>query len=131
MERYMAAKLWSFLLVLTLLAGVSGCYVNPVRHLASDAALLKVGESTKEDVLVFLGEPDEQQEVGEGVEKWLYREKEMSLMEKTPLVGKRIGSPEYHYVVVTLRNGIVADCVYSSSDEDEMDWAKDYSWQKK
>ena len=62
MERCMVAKLCSFFLVLTLLAGISGCYINPVRHLASDAALLKVGESTKEDVLVFLGEPDEQQE---------------------------------------------------------------------
>ncbi len=127
----MAVKLRNFLLALMLVAGVSGCYINPVRHLASDAALLKVGKSTKEDVLVFLGEPDEQEEVGEGVEKWLYRDKKMSLMEKTPLVGKRIGAPEYQTVVVTLRNSIVTDCVYFSRDEDEMGWAKDFSWQKK
>lgn len=127
----MVATIRYVLLALVLLAGVSGCYVDPVRHLASDAALLKVGESTREDVLIYLGEPDEQQEVGEGAEKWLYREKEMSFMEKTPLVGKHIGSPEYHVVVVTLRNGIVTDCIYSSSDEDETGWAKDFSWQKK
>lgn len=127
----MAAKTWTFLLALVVFTGISGCYVTPVRHLASDAALIKVGESTKEDVLVFLGEPDEQKNVGQGVEKWLYREKKTSLMEKTPLIGKHVGSPEYHHVVVTLRNGIAVDCIYSSSDEDELDWAKDYSWQKK
>lgn len=125
------AKLCSFLLLLALLAGLSGCYTNPVRHLASDAALLKVGESTQQDVLVFLGEPDEQQTVGEGEEKWLYRDKEMTVLEKTPLIGKRIGTPVYHYLVVTLRHGIVADCVYSSTDKDDMDWAKEISRQKK
>lgn len=127
----MALKILSFLLTLTLSFGLSGCYVNPVRHLASDAALLKVGESTKEDVVVFLGEPDEQQVIGEGVEKWLYRDKNMSLFEKTPLLGKHIGSPEYHHVEVTLRNGIVTECVYSSTDEDDMNWAKHYPWQEK
>lgn len=127
----MGAKIRSFLLILTFLAGVTGCYTTPVRHLASDAALLKVGESTKEDVLVFLGEPDEQQEVGAGVEKWLYREVEKTLLEKTPLIGKYTGTPEYHALVVTLHKGIVAECVYSSTDKDEMKWTKNYSWQKK
>lgn len=131
MERCMAVKIWSFLLALMLSFSVSGCYITPVRHLASDAALLKVGESTKEDVLIFLGEPDEQQVVGEGIEKWLYKEKDMTLLEKTPLIGKHIGSPEYQQVVVTLRKGIVTGCVYSSNNEDDLDWANDYSWQGK
>ncbi|EKD36365.1 MAG: hypothetical protein ACD_75C01535G0002 [uncultured bacterium] len=126
----MAARIWTFLLALMLVFGVTGCYVKQVRHLASDSALLKVGVSTREEVVIFLGEPDEQQEVGKGVEKWLYRDKDASFLEKTPLIGKHIGSPQYHQVVVTLRNGIVADCVYSSTDEDDMDWANDYSWQR-
>lgn len=126
----MAARILTFFLALMLVFSVTGCYIKQVRHLASDSALLKVGESTREDVVIFLGEPDEQQVVGEGVEKWLYRDKDTSFFEKTPFVGKHIGSPEYHQVVVTLRNGIVASCVYSSTDEDDMDWANDYSWQR-
>lgn len=127
----MTSKIWTFLLVLLLTLGVSGCYIKPVRHLSSDVALLKVGVSTKEDVVVFLGEPDDQEVVGEGTEKWLYRDKNSSFLEKAPLVGKHIGAPAYHQVVVTLRNGIVAGCVYSLTDEDDLDWAKDFSWQGK
>jgi len=127
----MASKINSFLLLFLALSIFSGCYTQPVRHLASDIALLQVGKSTREDVVVFLGEPDEQQELGEGVQKWLYREKNMSLLQKTPLVGSKIGAPEFNQVVVTLRNGVVSACDYSYSDEDDMDWAKDFSWQEK
>jgi hypothetical protein len=129
----MVLKANFFLLVFVAVAlvGISGCYTTPVRHLASDVSLLKVGQSTEEDVLIFLGEPDEQQELGAGVEKWLYKDKEMSFLEKTPLVGKRLGSPEYRQVVVTITNNIVTEVVYSSSDADDMDWADDYSWQEK
>jgi hypothetical protein len=110
---------------------LSGCYNKPVRHLAADASLLIVGESTREDVLIFLGAADEQQEIGNGVEKWLYKEKDMSFFEKTPYVGKQFGSPDYQKVVVTLTNGIVTQCIYSADDEDDLDWEDDYSWQKK
>ena len=117
--------------VAVILANIAGCYNKPVRHLASDVALLKVGVSTEEDVLVFLGEPDEQQELGEGVETWLYRDKQMTMLEKAPLVGKRLGSPEYKVVMVTITNKIVTKVLYSSSDADDMDWADDYPWQEK
>jgi len=122
-----------FLLLLAafILVTISGCYNTPVRHLASDVALLKVGKSTEEDVLVFMGEPDEQQEVQEGVVKWLYNDKEMTFLEKAPLVGKRLGSPEYKSVVVTMTNKIVTEVIYSASDADDMDWADDYPWQEK
>lgn len=124
-------RLLVILALVTILVTISGCYTTPVRHLAADVSLLKIGESTAEDVLIFLGPPDEQQEQGEGVEKWLYRDKEMSFIEKTPLIGKRLGSPEYKQVVVTITNDIVSGVVYSASDDDELDWADDYSWQEK
>jgi hypothetical protein len=127
----MASRLYSFLLFLLALSTLVGCYTKPVRHLASDIALLQVGKSTREDVIVFLGDPDEQQEVGEGVQKWLYKDKNISLLQKTPLIGSKLGSPEYNQVVVTLRNGVVSACDYSYADEDDMDWAKDFSWQEK
>jgi outer membrane protein assembly factor BamE (lipoprotein component of BamABCDE complex) len=127
----MGSKKTMFVVLLAAIVGLSGCYNTPVRHLASDVALLKVGTSTKEDVLVFLGEPDEQQAVDTGTERWLYLKEDRALFEKTPFVGKHIGSPEYSRVVVTLTNGIVTECVFSSTDEDDFDWADDFSWQEK
>jgi hypothetical protein len=127
----MASRLYfSFLVVVTVFA-LAGCYTTPVRHLSADAALLQAGKSTRQDVIVFLGDPDEQQELGEGVEKWLYKEKDTSFIEKTPFLGKYLGAPTYNQVVVTFRNGIVTDTVYSYSDEDDLDWANDFSWQEK
>ena len=58
-------------ILLTLLAG---CYSKPVRHLASDASLVRAGESTREDVLRYLGEPDGRRTVAPGVEEYLYHE---------------------------------------------------------
>lgn len=121
------------MIVLMLLSAcfLSGCYITPVRHLAADIALVQVGQSTREDVLIFLGDPDEQQVQSEGNEKWLYTQKKKSGFEKTPLVGKYLGNPEINKVVITFVNGIVADTRFSSNDKDDLDWADDYSWQKK
>jgi hypothetical protein len=127
----MVLRMNYFLFALVALVAISGCYTTPVRHLASDVSLLQVGESTDKDVLIFLGEPDEQQELTAGVEKWLFKDKEMTFLEKAPLVGKHLGAPEYKQVVVTITNNIVTEVVYSSSDADDLDWADDYSWQEK
>ena len=113
-----------------LLGAISGCYNTPVRHLAADVALLKVGQTTGEDVVVFLGEPDERQELAAGVEKWIYFDKEMTVWEKTPVVGKRIGAPEYKLAMVTITNNIVTEVVYTSYDKDDLDWEDDYHWQE-
>lgn len=118
--------------VLVFVSGtISGCYTTPVRHLAADVSLLKVGESTAEDVLIYLGPPDKQQELGDGVEKWSYNDKEISLIEKTPIIGKRLGSPTYRQVEVTIINNIVSEVVYLARDEDDLDWSDDYGWQEK
>ena len=127
----MAFNLRIMLFLLAAVFALSGCYNKPVRHLASDAALLKTGESSSEDVLVYLGDPDEQKSLADGVEKWLYKKKEMSFFERIPYAGKYIGAPEYSQVVVTIANGIVTDVTFFQSDEDDLDWADDYSWQEK
>jgi hypothetical protein len=126
----MGSKTRSFLLLLMMSLVVSGCYNKPVRHLVSDVALLKVGESTQEDVLVFLGDPDEQEVLSDGSQKWRYSDKDTSLIQKTPMVGTYFGAPEYQQLVVTIKNGIVTECVFSASDEDDTDWVDDYSWQE-
>ena len=109
---------------------VAGCYNKPVRHLASDAALIKPGESTREDVLTFLGEPDEQEILGEGIEKWVFREYESSMLKGAPVVGKYFGAPDYGTVTVILKNNIVAKCLYGAYDDEDLDWADDFGWQE-
>lgn len=118
---------WFFLAFCTL----SGCYITPVRHLASDVALLQVGKTTSEEVVVFLGEADEQKDLGDGAQKWLYRDKSVGILQRTPFFGSKLGSPEIRQVVISLKNGIVSACDYSYSDEDDMGWTNDFSWQGK
>lgn len=108
---------------------LSGCYGKPVRNLASDAALIKAGQSTREDVLTYLGEPDDTQAVAGGIEKWLYKEKTPTTLEKAPVVGKYFGTPGVGRVVVTLKGDRVIDCVYDAHDDDDTDWADDFPWQ--
>ncbi len=110
---------------------VSGCYNKPVRHLASDVSLLKIGESTQEDVLVYLGDPDDLQELGNGTQKWIYRDQKSGFFEKTPLVGGYVGSPEDRQVEVILQDGIVVERSFTAYDEDDLNWSKDFSWQEK
>ena len=110
---------------------LSGCYNKPVRNLASDAALIKAGQSTRDDVLAYLGEPDDTQTVDGGLEKWLYVEKTATNLEKFPVMGKYFGSPGIGRVVVTLKGDRVVDCAFSAHDDDDTDWAKDFNWQEK
>lgn len=106
-----------------------GCYNQPVQHLASDAALIKAGKSTKKDVLLLLGEPDAQQLIGQGVEEWVYYEEEMSMMQRTPLVGELFEPKGYSMIRIVLENDIVQSCDYSGYEAGESKWSDDYGWQ--
>lgn len=130
MENYMGARRLFFLLLLITTCLAAGCYRTPVRHLAADVALLKIGESTQEDVFIYLGQPDHQRDLGGGVVQYSYRDQKKAFLEKTPLVGKYTGNPEYLQVIVTLSRGIVSDLVFNSADEDDAGWRNDFSWQQ-
>ena len=110
---------------------LSGCYGTPVRHLASDAAMIKVGESKRNDVLIYLGEPDERIVLGNGEEKWLYKEYEHSMVKNAPLVGKYFGKPNYGTLTATLKNDVVVDIVYGAWESDNDAWRDDFGWQEK
>jgi hypothetical protein len=109
---------------------VSGCYNKPVRHLASDAALIKIGESGRSDVLTFLGEPDEQVVLGGGVEKWIFTEYENSAFKNAPVVGKYFGEPDYGTVTVILKDDVVVECLYGAWEYDSQSWTDDFKWQE-
>jgi outer membrane protein assembly factor BamE (lipoprotein component of BamABCDE complex) len=118
----------TFLVVLLLLVS---CTNKPVRHLASDASLIKPGTTTKDDVLTYLGDPDAQQMTSETTERWIYYEETKSGMQNTPYIGNFFNAKGYSRIVVTFDGDNVVDCTYSSHDSDEFDWADDYSWQEK
>ena len=120
-----------FCVCLSVLFLVTACADKPVRHLASDASLVVVGESTKEDVLTFLGDPDEQKIEPAGVEMWEYFEKRVSTLQKTPYFGKMFGPERHSRIIVTFKGNTVVDCKYFSYSSDEFDWSDDYSWQEK
>jgi len=121
-------RLITFLVVLLLLVS---CTNKPVRHLASDASLIKPGTTTKDDVLTYLGDPDAQQMTSETNERWIYYEETKSKMQNTPYIGNFFNAKGYSRIVVTFDGDNVVDCTYSSHDSDEFDWADDYSWQEK
>ena len=118
-------------LILILLATftLSGCYNKPVRHLASDAALVEVGVSGQEDVLTFLGEPDEQFVLDDGAEKWIYTEYERSKLKNAPVVGRYFGQPNSGTVMVLIKDNVVTECKYGAQLQDSS-WANDFDWQK-
>lgn len=109
---------------------LGGCSSHPVRHLASDASLVKLGVSSKEDVLTFLGDPDARQMISASVEKWIYYEEEETTSQKMPYLGKLFSSDGFSQIVITFEGNIVSDSRYSSFDSDDFDWSDDYSWQE-
>ncbi|PIE72832.1 MAG: hypothetical protein CSA20_05895 [Deltaproteobacteria bacterium] len=120
--------MWRNILWLLLLCGllslISGCYNKPVRHLAADVGLVKVGVSTKDDVLVFLGNPDEEFVGEDGTLNWIYLKSRKTVAEKLPWLGEKIGSPERTRVAVQFQGDVVSRVDYSLSDSDDLRWEK-------
>jgi hypothetical protein len=101
-----------------------GCSYKPVRHLASDAALIKAGESTRQDVLRYLGEPDSRRTVASGIEEYVYSEEQKSELANLPWVGRMVGSRSQETVVVTLNGEEVTACEFRLTREDDQEWKK-------
>ncbi len=117
-------------LLLILLAVLTGCYNKPVRHLASDASLIKVGSSSRNDVLTYLGEPDKQRTHPDGRVEWVYTEEKPSGYQRMPLVGGFFSGDGYDKIYVIFKDDVVQSCQFREFDDDEFDWADDYSWQE-
>ncbi len=100
---------------------LAGCVNNPVRHLASDAALITPGTSTKSDVLTYLGDPDERQEKAAEPERWLYYEEERSAAQRTFYIGKWFGPKSVSRVIITFDGDTVADIQYNATESGEFE----------
>jgi hypothetical protein len=106
-------------LCVALIAGTAGCAKKHVRHLASDVCLITPEVSTKEQVITYLGTPDEQYEMADGTETWFYYEVRKSLLNNTPYVGDQLGDKKYETIKVTFAGDVVQTCFYRSLSEEE------------
>jgi outer membrane protein assembly factor BamE (lipoprotein component of BamABCDE complex) len=118
------------LVALFLAVTVGGCTKGPVRHLASDVCMVKPGQTSRQEVLELMGEPDSKRMVAASMEQWVYYEEDKSSLQAAPLVGGTFDPNGYHMVMITLAGDTVSICRYSAYDQDEFAWQDDYSWQE-
>ncbi len=116
------------LLCLALCAG--GCAKAPVRYLVADACMVNPGQTSRQEILKLMGEPDSKRMLSSTTEEWVYYEEKKSSLQSVPLVGDAFDPSGYHMIVVTLSGDTVLTCCYSGYEDDEFDWKDDYSWQE-
>ncbi|HEJ84246.1 MAG TPA: hypothetical protein ENO25_06720 [Desulfobacteraceae bacterium] len=116
------------LIGLTLLLFLSGCYTKPVRHLASDASLIKSGESTRQEVLQYLGEPNGRRTVGPGVEELVYYEGKRNLLRRSPVIGAMMDDQGYELLIITLTGNLVTNSEFRIFKKGEMDRFEGFTW---
>lgn len=107
---------------------LSGCYGKQIRHLASDASLIKPGQSTKKDVLLYLGEPDGHRNLSATQEEYVYFEDKRDLLTSAPLISDWTDADGYEMVLITIQGDLVTDCEFRTFHEDDRAWAEDFTW---
>lgn len=116
-------------IVVSVLLLLAGCYSKPVRHLASDASLIKVGESTRQDVQRYLGEPNGHRTVAPGVQEFVFFEDKRNLMQRTPVVGSWMDAEGYEMLIITLTGDMVTDSEFKTFRKKDRSWADDFTWE--
>ena len=123
----MRSTLFMFFLALLLL---SGCYSKQVRHLASDAALIKPGQSSVKDVQKYLGEPNGRREISPGVSEYVYYEDRPGFFGNMPVLGPMAGPGGYEMIVVTIEKDLVSNCEFRNFNESDRKWVEDFTWEE-
>ena len=114
--------------ILAVLLFLFGCSSKPIRHLASDAALVEPGTSTREEVVRYLGQPDRRRSLSSGVEEYVYYNEHKGFFGSLPFVGDMINPDSYEMILVTLDGDTVTDCDFLlHKDDDDKDWASELS----
>lgn len=117
-------------IVCAILFLLAGCYSKPVRHLASDASLIKAGQSSRQDVLRYLGEPNGHRTVAPGIEEYVYYEDKRNLVERTPVVGSWMDAEGYEMLIITLTGEIVSSSEFRTFSKADRAWADDFTWEE-
>jgi len=123
----MRPPLFVFLLALLVLGG---CHTKQVRHLASDAALIKPGQTTVKEVQKYLGEPNGRREVAPGVSEFVYYEDRPGMFGNMPVLGSMTGPSGYEMIVITVDKEIVTNTEFRSFNESDRKWVEDFTWEE-
>ena len=123
----MRSTLFMFFLALLLL---SGCYSKQVRHLTSDAALIKPGQTSVKDVQKYLGEPNGRREISPGVSEYVYYEDRPGFFGNMPVLGPMAGPGGYEMIVVTIEKDMVSNCEFRNFNESDRKWVEDFTWEE-
>jgi hypothetical protein len=102
---------------------LAGCHRQPVRHLSSDVCLLLPGQTTRQEVLAFLGSPEQRRLDPIEGETWIYYQVKKSFFRKAPYLGGKMGEEHYDVVTVTFQGDLIRTCAYRSFDEEEFNKA--------
>ncbi len=109
---------------------LGGCYTKQVRHLASDAALIKAHQSTRQDVLRYLGEPNGHRTLSPGVEEYVYYEDRKDGIKKMPVVGGWLDPDGYEMLLITMDGDMVTGSEFRVFKEADQDWIDDFTWEE-
>ncbi len=90
-----------------------------VRHLASDVSLVVPGQTTRQDVMSYLGTPNLQFSLPNKHGKWIYYQKKKSILRKIPLIGNVLGHQKYDVVTIIFENNVTKSSEYRELSEAE------------
>jgi len=107
---------------------LGGCQSKQVRHLASDAALIKPGQTTVKEMQKYLGDPDGRREVAPGVNEYVYHEERPGLFGAMPVLGSMTGPSGYEMIVITASNDVVTGCEFRNFSLTDRSWRDDFTW---
>jgi len=106
----------NFLKGLFFLIGVAvfiyGCAVKPGPNLASKASLIHPQQTTKAEVLQFLGPPVQIFTFPDGKEEWYYYYRVRNFWEKVPVVRNYKGEDYTEVLKIVIKGEKVIDCIY-------------------
>lgn len=121
----MRHPLFALLCTLVLLGG---CHSKQVRHLASDAALIKPGQTTAKEMQKYLGEPNGRREVAPGVNEYVYYEDRPGMFGAMPVLSSMTGPSGYEMIVITVSNELVTNCEFRNYSQSDRKWMEDFTW---
>jgi hypothetical protein len=126
----MSSRLFSLPMFVCAVLFLASCAGQPVRNLASDATLIKPGQTSGPELIRLIGEPDERQAGSGNEETWIYREKETSWLRTAPVTSRLFKPRKEQTLTVIVRDNVVFSARYGALAYDQPRWDKDFKWQE-
>jgi len=99
-------------LIIIVIFFIFGCAVKPGPNLASKAALIHSNETTKVEVLQFLGPPVQIFSFPDGKEEWYYYYRVKNFWQSIPVIKTYKGEDYTEVLKVVIKDEKVIECAY-------------------